>query len=195
LTSATPAFEPAGAPRTDLERTWRAYVQRIAAADQAALAALYDATNRLIYGMALRILGNPADAEEVTLDIYTQVWRSASNFDERRGSVAAWLMTMARSRAIDRLRSGANRSRREESLMELDGVATGQAPMHLGVEREVQAALRALAPEQREAIELAYWYGYSHAELAARLGQPLGTVKTRIRMGMMKLRSQLGALS
>lgn len=195
LTSATPAFEPAGAPRTDLERTWRAYVQRIAAADQAALAALYDATNRLIYGMALRILGNPADAEEVTLDIYTQVWRSASNFDERRGSVVAWLMTMARSRAIDRLRSGANRSRREESLIELDGVATGQAPMHLGVEREVQAALRALAPEQREAIELAYWYGYSHAELAARLGQPLGTVKTRIRMGMMKLRSQLGALS
>src|ERR1035438_2673976 len=81
LTSAMPAFEPAGAPRTDLERTWRAYVQRIAAADQAALAALYDATNRLIYGMALRILGNPADAEEVTLDIYTQVWRSASNFD------------------------------------------------------------------------------------------------------------------
>jgi RNA polymerase sigma-70 factor (ECF subfamily) len=79
--------------------------------------------------------------------------------------------------------------------MELDGVATGPAPMHLGVEREVQAALLALTPEQREAIELAYWYGYSHTELAARLGQPLGTVKTRIRMGMMKLRSQLGALS
>jgi RNA polymerase sigma-70 factor (ECF subfamily) len=170
-------------------------VRRIAAGDQSALAALYDTTNRLIYGMALRILGNPADAEEVTLDIYTQVWRNASNFDERRGSVVAWLTTMARSRSIDRLRSATNRSRREEPLADLDTPAVGPAPMQPGVGREVQAALKTLAPEQREAIELAYWYGYSHSELAARLGQPLGTVKTRIRMGMMKLRSQLGALA
>jgi len=169
-------------------------VRSIAAGDQAALASLYDATNRLIYGMTLRILGNPADAEEVTLDIYTQVWRGASNFDEGRGSVVAWLTTMARSRAIDRLRARANRGRREEALMDLDNAAPAQSPTLPGVEREVQAALRALAPEQREAIELAYWFGYSHSELAARLGQPLGTVKTRIRMGMMRLRSQLGAL-
>jgi RNA polymerase sigma-70 factor (ECF subfamily) len=194
LSSATPAFESAGASRADLERTWNGYVQRIAAADQEAMASLYDATNRLIYGMALRILGNPADAEEVTLDIYTQVWRSAANFDERRGSVVAWLANMARSRAIDRLRARANRSWREEPLMELDGAATG-APLQAGVSREPQAALKTLAPEQREAIELAYWYGYSHSELSARLGQPLGTVKTRIRTGMINLRSQLGPLA
>jgi RNA polymerase sigma-70 factor (ECF subfamily) len=171
------------------------YVRRIAAADQGALAALYDATNRLIYGMSLRILGNPADAEEVTLDIYTQVWRNAASFDDRRGSVVAWLTTMARSRAIDRLRSGVKRSRREESLMEPDSARAVEAPAQPGIGREVAAALETLAPEQREAIELAYWYGYSHSELAVRLGQPLGTVKTRIRMGMMKLRSQLGSLA
>ncbi len=170
-------------------------MRRIAAGDQAALASLWDATNSLIYGMALRILGNPADAEEVTLDIYTQAWRDASNFDERRGSAVAWLMTMARSRAIDRLRSDANRSRREEPLADLSAPAAAQAPVQPGVGREVHAALKTLAPEQREAIELAYWYGYSHSELAARLGQPLGTVKTRIRTGMMKLRSQLGPLA
>ncbi|HTT63613.1 MAG TPA: sigma-70 family RNA polymerase sigma factor [Bryobacteraceae bacterium] len=195
MSSAMSAFEPAGAARTELETAWTGYVRRIAGADQAALAALYDATNRLTYGLALRVLGNPADAEEVTLDIYTQVWRDASSFDERRGSVVAWLMTIARSRAIDRLRSGTSRSRREEPLADLDRPAAANAPAPTGIGREVQAALQTLAPEQREAIELAYWYGYSHTELAARLGQPLGTVKTRIRMGMMKLRSQLGALA
>jgi len=192
LTTPMAAFEPAGIPRTDLERAWSGYVRRIMAADQDALAALYDATNHLVYGMALRILGNPADAEEVTLDIYTQVWRGASSFDERRGSVLAWLMTMARTRSIDRLRSVASRSRREEPLTERPGTTAAQPCGQPGVQREVEAALKALSPEQREAIELAYWYGYSHAELAGRLGQPLGTVKTRIRLGMMKLRSQLG---
>jgi len=188
-----PAFESADISRTDLERTWAGYVRRIAVGDQGALAALYDATNRLIYGMTLRILRNPADAEEVTLDIYTQVWRSAASFDDRRGSATAWLVTMARSRAIDRLRSRANRGQREEALLETDGSAPAASSVLPGVAGEVQAALLALAPEQREVIELAYWYGYSHSELAARLGQPLGTIKTRIRMGMMKLRSQLGA--
>jgi len=190
-----PVFEPAGAPRTNLEHTLCGYVRGIAAADQSALGALYDATNRLIYGMALRILNNPEDAEEVTLDIYTQVWRNAASFDEGRGSVTAWLMTMARSRAIDKLRSGANRVRREEALTDLDVAAPAPAAEQSGIRREVETALKSLAPEQREAIELAYWYGYSHSELADRLGQPLGTVKTRIRMGMMKLRSQLGALA
>lgn len=190
-----PAFESTGASRTELDLTLTGYVKRIASGDQGALAALYDATNHLIYGMALRILRNPADAEEVTLDIYTQVWRSAANFDDRRGSAIAWLASIARSRAIDRLRSSANRGRREEELTDHDSAAPAPSSVLPGVAREVQGALRSLAPEQREAIELAYWYGYTHSELAARLGQPLGTVKTRIRMGMMKLRSQLGSLS
>ena len=185
------AFEEGGAPRGELERVWRDAVRRIAAADQGALAALYDATNRLVYGMALRILGNPADAEEVTLDLYTQVWRTAATFDERRGSVVAWLMTMTRTRSIDRLRSSAGRNRREESLADYGETPSAQRSSEPAVAREVRAALHSLAPEQREVIELAYWYGYSHSELADRLGQPLGTVKTRIRLGMMKLRSQL----
>lgn len=170
-------------------------MRRIAESDQSALAALYDATNRLIYGMALRIVGNTADAEEVTLDIYTQVWQRAADFDEERGSTIGWLMIMARSRSIDKLRSGASRSRRETTLGELDGARDGQAALEPGIARAVQNALHTLTPEQREAIELSYWYGYSHAELAARLGQPLGTVKTHIRMGMMKLRLQLGNLA
>ena len=186
------AYEPAGVPRTELEHVWIGYVRRIVVADQGALASLYDATNHLVYGLALRILSNPADAEEVTLDIYTHVWRGASNFDERRGSVLAWLMTIARTRSIDRLRLLASRSRREEPWSERPGATVSQPLVQPGVGREVEAALSALAPEQREAIELAYWYGYSHTELAGRLGQPLGTIKTRIRLGMMKLRSQLG---
>jgi RNA polymerase sigma-70 factor (ECF subfamily) len=188
-----PALNPAGDPRAEMERAWSGYVRRIAAADQAALAAFYDATNHLIYGMALRILGNPADAEEVTLDFFTQVWRSAATFDAGRGSCVAWLMTIARSRAIDRLRSSGKHTGREQPLQEFDAPSSSPATAQLGIRREVQAAMQSLQPEQREAIELAYWYGYSHSELAARLGQPLGTVKTRIRMGMMKLRTQLGA--
>lgn len=93
------AFNHIRVPRGDLELSWTGYVRRIADADQEALAALYDATNHLVYGMALRIVGNPADAEEVTLDTYTQIWRSASSFDSQRGSVVAWLMTMGRAPA------------------------------------------------------------------------------------------------
>ncbi|MFN7997163.1 MAG: sigma-70 family RNA polymerase sigma factor [Bryobacteraceae bacterium] len=173
-----------------LQPNWDGYLRRIAEGEQDALAVFYDATNHLVYGMALRILGNTADAEEITLDTYTQIWRKAGNFDGTRGSVLAWLMTIARTRAIDRLRSGTGNRQREEPLEENQLPSRDLAdPLLDG--RDVRAALNALAPEQREAIELAYWYGYSHTELATRLGQPLGTIKTRIRLGMMKLRSQL----
>jgi RNA polymerase sigma-70 factor (ECF subfamily) len=159
---------------------------------------LYDGTHPLVYGLALRILGDVADAEEVALDVYTQVWRTAGNFDPRRGSVSAWLVTLARSRAIDRLRSAAARRQREESRPELpEAPAAARSPEEaslLGQRRvRVRAALARLLPEQREAIELAFFSGLTHSELAARLGQPLGTVKTRIRLGMMKLRELLGS--
>jgi len=190
-----PAFASAGASRAELESNWRNLIRRIAAADQGALAALYDTSNRLVYGMVLRVLENAADAEEVTLDIYSQVWRSAARFDGQRGTAVAWLLTIARTRAIDRLRAGGKRASFETPLEGTDVRAAAVPPVEPGVGREVAAALASLAPEQREAIELAYWHGYSHSELADRLGQPLGTVKTRIRMGMMKLRAQLGALA
>jgi RNA polymerase sigma-70 factor (ECF subfamily) len=184
------AVDLVGATVSKLENDWNLYVRRIASGDQLALATLYDASNHLVYGLALRVLGNPADAEEVTLDTYSQIWRTAASFDPQRGSVAAWLITMARSRAIDKRRNGTGR--REWPLAKADGVAgpfvepdTGNGP--------VRAALAALAPEQREAIELAFWFGFSHSELAARLHQPLGTIKTRIRLGIIKLRAQLGA--
>ncbi|HTQ54832.1 MAG TPA: sigma-70 family RNA polymerase sigma factor [Bryobacteraceae bacterium] len=190
-----PAFASAGASRAEFESNWRNLIRRIAAADQGALAALYDTSNRLVYGMVLRVLENAADAEEVTLDIYSQVWRSAARFDGQRGTAVAWLLTIARTRAIDRLRAGGKRASFETPLEGTDVRAAAVPPVEPGVGREVAAALASLAPEQREAIELAYWHGYSHSELADRLGQPLGTVKTRIRMGMMKLRAQLGALA
>ena len=174
-------------------------VQRIATGDQAALAALYDATSRLVYGLVLRVLGDPSSAEEVLLDVYTQVWRQATSYDTNRGAPLAWLTTIARSRAIDRLRSGWQDQQRKESLDTLGDAPAGAAsPEDATVaserQRFVRAALNSLTPEQREVIELAYYSGLSHSEIAAKLNQPLGTVKTRTRLGMMKLREALGPM-
>jgi len=180
-----------------LEVIWNQYISAIAQADGEALGRLYDGTHPLVYGLVLRVLGDVADAEEVTLDVYTQVWKTAASFDRSRGTVSAWLVTLARSRAIDRLRSGATRRQREQTLGDwFDAPAAGVTPEDASLlgqqQRLVRRALATLVPEQREAIELAFFSGLSHSELAAKLGQPLGTVKTRIRLGMMKLRELLG---
>lgn len=172
-------------------------VEQVAQGEQAALATLYDTTNRLVYGLILRVLGEASAAEEVLLDVYTQVWRQAANYDTQRGSPLAWLTTIARSRAIDRLRSGWQTQQRQESLdVVTDRETVAANPEELTVlserQRFVRQALEQLSPEQREVIELAYYSGLSHSEIAAKLGQPLGTVKTRTRLGMMKLRDALG---
>ncbi|MGH9766511.1 MAG: sigma-70 family RNA polymerase sigma factor [Blastocatellia bacterium] len=174
-------------------------VQRVATGDQSALAALYDTTNRLVYGLVLRVLGDASSAEEVLLDVYTQVWRQAASYDTNRGAPLAWLTTIARSRAIDRLRSGWQDQRRKEPLEVLgDAMADGASPEEMTVASErqkfVREALNSLTPEQREVIELAYYSGLSHSEIAAKLNQPLGTVKTRTRLGMMKLREALAPM-
>ena len=171
-------------------------VERCAQGEQAALATLYDATNRLIYGLILRVLGDAGTAEEVLLDVYTQVWRQAASYDAHRGSPVAWLTTIARSRAIDRLRSGWQTQQRQESLdviTDRETVAASPEEMTMMSERQriVWQVMTTLSPEQREVIELAYYSGLSHSEIAAKLGQPLGTVKTRTRLGMMKLRDAL----
>ncbi len=171
-------------------------VQKIAQGDQTALAALYDSTHRLAYGLILRVLGDASSAEEVLLDVYTQIWRQAANYDTSRGGPLAWLMTIARSRAIDRLRSGWQERQRKEPLDLLSDRETEAAtPEENTVVAErrkfVRAALNSLSPEQREVIELAYYGGLSHSEIAVKLNQPLGTVKTRTRLGMMKLREAL----
>jgi RNA polymerase sigma-70 factor (ECF subfamily) len=170
-------------------------IRCMAGGDQQAMSALYDATNRLVYGLVLRILSDPGTAEEVLLDVYMQVWRQAAAYDEKRGGPLAWLTTVARSRAIDRLRSGKQRQQREEPLEFADNHSSStdvEADAYASEMRvRVRAALDGLSPEQREVIELAYYSGMSHSEIALKLNQPLGTVKTRTRLGMIKLRETL----
>ena len=172
-----------------------ALIHRAAAGDQHAVSELYDATSRMVYGLVLRILGDEAAAEEVLLDVYMQVWRQASAYDAGRGAPLAWLATIARSRAIDRLRAGRQEWQRARSLETVSQLSTGESLEEAAYVTElrevVRGALGTLSPEQREALELAYYGGLSHSEIAERLGQPLGTIKTRIRLGMMKLRALL----
>jgi RNA polymerase sigma-70 factor (ECF subfamily) len=183
--------------RTDNDRVWEGLVKRSAHGDERALAQLYDSTNRLVYGMAMRILGDVSSAEDVTMEVYLQVWRTAESYDPRRGTVSSWLITLVRSRAIDCLRS--RRAHRAELETNVDDVITlrdsrpGPELMsaQAGRSRAVRKALGDLAQDQREAIELAYFSGFSHTEIAARSGLPLGTVKTRIRLGMSHLRKVL----
>ncbi|MBD0372792.1 MAG: sigma-70 family RNA polymerase sigma factor [Pyrinomonadaceae bacterium] len=168
----------------------------MAGGDESALSTLYDRSSRLIFGLLLRILNDAGLAEEVLLDVYMQIWRQAGKYDPSRGKTLSWLVTIARSRAIDRLRSTRQEEMRKESLDATEhglNLTTAFEDPTIAPERQriVQTALRSLPFEQREVIEMAYYLGLSHSEIAARLGQPLGTVKTRTRLGMMKLREQL----
>jgi RNA polymerase sigma-70 factor (ECF subfamily) len=184
------------APGRSREPQWAELVRRAAEGDQAALGELYDETSHLVYGLAWRILGDPIGAEEVSIDVYEQVWRQAAKYDSQRAAPLAWLLMLTRSRAIDHLRITRRRRQREESL---DGAVS--LPSHTADPeqdsmtaercRMVQTALAGLKPEQREVIELAYFDGLSQSEIADHLHVPLGTVKTRIRLGMMKLREWL----
>lgn len=186
--------------KAEQEAAWRGYVARMAAGDQSGLAALYDESSRLIYSIVLRIVRRAEDAEEVTLDVFTQVWKTAKSYDASRGSVAAWLVMSARSRAIDRIRARAPREENERPMPDVFDVPTTRPTPERETEdserrRRVASALSTLSEEQRELLQLAFFSGLSHSELAARLNQPLGTVKTRIRAGMMKLREQLEPLA
>ncbi|MBI4606565.1 MAG: sigma-70 family RNA polymerase sigma factor [Planctomycetes bacterium] len=171
-------------------------LQAVSRRDEGALALLYDATSRWVYGLALRILGDEHAAEEVTLDTYMQVWRTADTYEPSRGSPSGWLSTVARTRAIDLLRARAARHRREEALWDHFDAPGREGPpdgTHLALERRerVLEAVAALPAEQKQAIELAFFHGLTHSEVAERLAEPLGTVKTRIRLGMLKLRGLL----
>jgi len=174
----------------------QASLERIARGDQAAFAELYDRHARLVYSLALRILQERADAEDVVQEVFAQIWAQAGRYDPSRGAVAAWMLMLARSRAIDRLR--ARRSRPEaaaaagEAETVLD-VSPGQDVELLSAEQvgRLQRALAGLPDAQRTALELAYYEGLTHMEVAARLGEPLGTVKTRIRQAVIKLRESL----
>lgn len=184
--------------------TDRTLVEAVARGREDALASLYDRYAQTLYAVAIRTLGERADAEETVLEAFSQVWQEADRFDPARGSVAAWLTMIARSRALDRLRSRARRERvtADAAAGEVTGTPAMGTPHDEpddaveGEERRTQVAraLRTLPPEQREPIELAFYEGLSHSEIAARLEAPLGTVKTRIRAGMQKLREALRPL-
>lgn len=174
-----------------------ALMARVREGDGAALGELYDATSDVLYGLALRIVKLESDAEEVVLDAYARAWRLASEFDERRGSVLAWLTIMARNLAIDRVRANQSRGAAvSEPLEERHSPTTAEpGPEAAAIETErgahVRRILRELPEEQREVLRLAYFQGLSQSEIAGALGIPLGTVKTRARLGMAHMRDLL----
>jgi len=179
----------------------RDLIARAAGGDEAAIAQLYDRYATVLYTVAYRIVGERADADEVVVEAFAQAWREAARFEPGRGSVAAWLTMIARSRALDLVRARARRER-------ITGTAaadTPDQPPAMGAwqgdpadsldrtdrRQQVLAALGELSPPQRQAIELAFFEGLSQSEIAERLKEPLGTVKTRVRLGMQKLRDRL----
>lgn len=175
-----------------------ALIARIARGETAALDALYDRYSRLVFSVVLTTLGDRSTAEEATLDAFMRVWRSAASYDPSRGKVSTWLLTVARHHAIDILRRGSTRAEsRSVSLDDLffaaDPDATDPgADVELSAQRKrVREALEQLPTEQRQALALAYFKGLSQKEIADQLKQPLGTVKTRIRLAMSKLRTLL----
>src|SRR5947207_12242315 len=178
------------------EQEWAALVQSIAAGDQLALHALYERVHRIVFTLIMRITANRETAEELTIDVFHDVWRRASRYDAANGTVLAWIMNQARSRAIDRLRSENRKKRTDRGDVQplTEGAADPRDVLELREQGEaLRAALAALTPNERQAIEMTFFGGFTHAEAAARLNQPLGTIKTRIRSGLHKLRHALAA--
>ncbi|GAA1880001.1 ECF RNA polymerase sigma factor SigK [Lapillicoccus jejuensis] len=176
-----------------------AWLDRSGLGDEGAFAELYDALSRRLYGLVLRVVRDPAQSEEVTQEAFLEIWRTASRFDRTRGSALGWMMTIAHRKAVDRVRSAEAASRRDtqyhESSQDVDFDSTAEAAhTSLDVER-VRKALASLTDAQRSALELAYFGGYTHSEVATMLGLPLGTAKTRIRDGLIRLRDTLGITS
>jgi RNA polymerase sigma-70 factor, ECF subfamily len=187
----------AGRDRTRvLEKDWLRLVESIAAGDQHALRELYDRTHRLVFTLIMRITHDRDAAEELTIEVFHDVWRRASRYDASVGTVVAWIMNQARSRAIDRLRFESRKKRVNpyvEPTFEEAADRSDEAPVVRDEGRRLQSALSVLTLDERIAIETAYFSELSYAETAARLEQPLGTIKTRIRSALAKLRQALGA--
>lgn len=169
---------------------------RCARADEQAFAELYDATARRVHGLVLRVVRDPSQAEEVTQEVYLQVWRTATRFDAQKGSALSWLMTLAHRRAVDRVRAAEASSRQDTTYHQRTQAvphdATAEAAETSLEARRVRAALAELTTVQREALELAYFGGYTHTEVATMLDLPVGTAKTRIRDGLIRLRDAMG---
>lgn len=163
--------------------------------EDAAFAELYDAMAPRIYGLVLRLLGDPHQSEEVTQEVFLQVWQTSNRFDPARGSALSWMLTLAHRRAVDRVRSSQAARRRDDteaafSRQSLTDLTAEAAHASLDAER-VRAGLATLSLVQRRALELAYFGGHTHSEVARLLAIPLGTAKTRIRDGLIQLRDVL----
>ncbi len=177
-------------------------VARVANGDQAAFEQLYEQSSSLLFTLVSRIVGNQGDAADLLQEVYLEVWHKASNYDRARGTPMAWLVTLARSRAIDRVRALGSRGKGMTASLDdtpaSDLIASGTDALELRAANERQAliwkALNTLPPVQRQAIELAYYEGLTHVEISERLNVPLGTIKTRIRLAMEKLRDGLQPL-
>lgn len=178
------------AERSDVE-----LLHAVAQGDEAALARLYDAYRVILFGLLVRILNSREEAEDILQDVFIQVWRRAKDFDEKRGRPFTWLVTLARSRAIDRLRQLGARQRlatgaaQEQTEMVSDALSD---TIRMAQRETVRQALAELPEEQRNTLVLAYFDGLTQSEIAAKLHAPLGTIKTRMRSGMIKLRALLG---
>lgn len=164
-------------------------VARVRAGDQQALAELYDRYSSVVYGVALRVLQDTGAAEDILQDIFLQLWRKPDAFDSSRGSLAAWLAVIARHRSIDRLRK-----RRPETDLEgcviVSTTDLGDETERSLVIEQVRVVMREMSPDQRTAMEMAFFQGLTHTEIAEKTGEPLGTIKTRIRSGLRQLRTR-----
>ena len=192
--SSVPSGEqsPGGTAARDLGELLR----RSSRGDEAAFAGLYDATSSRVYGLVLRVVRDPAQAQEVTQEAFLETWRTASRFDPARGSAISWLLTIAHRKAVDRVRSAEASTRRDTTYHQTNQTVahdtTAEAATTVIEGQRVRKAMADLTDAQRTAIELAYFGGYTHTEVATMLDLPVGTAKTRIRDGLIRLRDTMG---
>ena len=186
-------------PRPLSEEFWVGMVRSIAAGDQLTLHSIYEHTHRIVFTLIMRIINNRETAEELTVDVFHDVWRRASTYDPANGSVVGWIMNQARCRAIDRLRYEQRKKRVHDEAEPLRNGSSFEDPQ-TALQNDEQSyllknAIDSLNPEEKQAIEIAFFSELTYQEVAARLNQPLGTIKSRIRSGLGKLRSALARRS
>ncbi|MBV9608620.1 MAG: sigma-70 family RNA polymerase sigma factor [Acidobacteria bacterium] len=155
------------------------------------MAEIYDRYSGVVYAVALRVLADTAAAEDVLQDVFLQLWRNPAAFDSSRGSLAPWLAVIARNRAIDQIRKRKPDTDIEHVVIAVDADLESATARRLNIDK-VRGALNAMPPAQRKLLELAFFEGLTHTEIAAKTGEPLGTVKTRIRAGLLSLRKAVG---
>lgn len=186
----------ASATRAEATRELAELLKASGKGDEAAFARLYDATSSRVVGLAVRVVRDPAQAEEVAQEAFLEIWRTSGRFDPAKGSPLAWMLTIVHRKAVDRVRSAEAATRRDTTYHQqnqpVDHDSTAEAATASMEARRVRGALASLTEVQRQALELAYFGGYTHTEVATMLDLPVGTAKTRIRDGLIRLRDTMG---